>query len=98
MWKESVTIEDESQNITPNFMLFITVMFLLKGPKIFEDFEVTIEKKPFMEALEMYMMAIKLEGARRVGLIEIPESSMSTLDTIFDPESEMDVSIQNIKI
>lgn len=90
---EADAISKGQSEISPMFMLFVTILYIEKGSEIFNGTEININQKRFMENLDLYILAIRLEEMRRNKIIIIPDSSLPTLKNIFDPSHNMDIVV-----
>lgn len=79
----------------PFSTLFVTILYIQNGPKMFKEIEIKINPRLFTESLDLYIVAVRLEEMRRKKVIEIPDASLPTLKNIFDPKSNMDIVVLN---
>lgn len=92
---EADAMGEEKTEKMPFSTLFVTILYIQNGPKMFKEIEINIDPKLFAECLDLYIVAVRLEEMRRNKVIEIPDSSLPTLKNIFDRKSNMDIIVLN---
>ena len=90
---ETEAIRNETTEEMPSSALLLSVLHLF-DPTVNTNnkVEVNIEPDLLMEYFDLYMVALRIEDMRRKKEIEVDESSLPTLQNIFDIDRKIEMT------
>ena len=91
---EAEAIRNDKTEETPSSTLLLSILHLADPTARFDNnIEIKIEPDILMEYFDLYMVALKLEEMRRNQEVEIDESSLPTLQNIFDKNRTFNINV-----
>ena len=89
---EAEAIRNDATEEIPSSTLLLSILHLADPTvNLNNQVEVRIEPDLLMEYFDLYMVALKIEEMRRNEEMEIDESSLPTLQNIFDIDRKIDI-------
>ena len=90
---EAEAIRNDATEEVPSSTLLLSILHLADpSVNLNNQVEVKIEPDLLMEYFDLYMVALKIEEMRRKKEVEVNESSLPTLQNIFDMDRKIEMT------